>query len=184
MRKILQQRTATLHATLERRVEELAYFSSVERYRAWLARSYVFQDRVREIFSGYDISAIIPASAFEERLHCLARDLEDFGHQVPDRFRSAGPVVSDDADAIGVLYVTEGATLGARLLVVRAQSLGCGAVFGARYLTTQAAGFSAWRNVVAALDGRCFSEAERVRAERASCATFELATRCFGECDD
>ena len=46
---------------------------------------------------------------------------------------------------VGLLYVLEGSSLGARLLAKRAEALGFSADFGARHLFSQARNFSNWR---------------------------------------
>ena len=50
---------------------------------------------------------------------------------------------------VGVLYVLEGSSLGARVLVKAAAEMGLSAEFGARHLFRQAGDRDAWRSFVA-----------------------------------
>lgn len=82
----------------------------------------------------------------------LAQDLRDLGQEAP-RTMPAIDLPSDRDGLLGVLYVLEGSSLGARLLVRRAAELGLTADHGARHLAAQTARPEAWQAFVALLDG-------------------------------
>ncbi len=89
-------------------------------------------------------------------------------------------VVHDEVEALGVLYVTEGASLGAKILVTRARRLGCSDNYGARHLASQAASLASWRRIVDVLETEELDDCARARMLRSSCGTFNLATLCYG----
>src|SRR5262245_40133704 len=68
----------------------------------------------------------------------LKQDLQDLGRDPPEDGRSFD-LPKDRESLLGVLYVLEGSSLGARLLVRRAAALGFSADHGARHLAAQTA---------------------------------------------
>lgn len=110
----------------------------------------------------------------------LAQDLSDLGC---DTMESGGefrlPVDRDGL--LGVIYVLEGAALGARVLVRRAAALGFTAEHGARHLAVQTARPHAWSQFVALLDGVNSTGIEK--ATQAARMTFAAAIDAFGGID-
>lgn len=96
---------------------------------------------------------------------------------------SALPSIQCPADAFGVLYVLEGASLGGQIIVRRIRSgLGLDAHTGARFFSSYGADVGErWRSFVAAMTA--FGNAEdRVQAmEEAALATFHSFLHWFGE---
>ena len=74
---------------------------------------------------------------------------------------------------LGILYVLEGAALGARLLYRDAQALGLSDAYGARHLALQAADTGSWRAFLALLGRSPAFDLEP--AASAALATFALA---------
>lgn len=77
--------------------------------------------------------------------------------------------------ALGVLYVLEGSSLGAKLLRRDADKLGFDAHFGARHLAKQDS--ASWKDFVARLD-QCTAE-DLASATEAAHATFAMATKAM-----
>ncbi|MGO3518516.1 MAG: biliverdin-producing heme oxygenase [Acetobacter cibinongensis] len=80
----------------------------------------------------------------------MEQDLADLGLAAPPV--QPLPLFSNASSLLGALYVTEGASLGARLLVRQAASLGMTANFGARHLTQQVAENEQWTHFLTVLD--------------------------------
>jgi heme oxygenase len=58
----------------------------------------------------------------------------------------------DRTPLLGTLYVLEGSSMGARVLLGNARRLGFSGLFGARHLEQQAAGLHNWRMFIALLE--------------------------------
>nr|CAD6415447.1 heme oxygenase [Rhizobium sp. Q54] len=81
----------------------------------------------------------------------VRRDLLDLGMDVPATDDFAVPAVDREV-LLGMLYVVEGSSLGARVLYRQAQQLGLSGSFGARHLAAQAESVERWREVVRLLE--------------------------------
>src|SRR4051794_35839128 len=131
--RALKAATAEHHQRLERRVDIESRLRSRDAYRALLERFYGFYRPLEARLAPYD-----HAFAPNPKTPLLATDIEALGG-APHALPVAGtlPPTSSLPDALGVLYVLEGATLGGaviaklaerRLGVTRARG---GAFFGA-----------------------------------------------------
>jgi heme oxygenase len=86
--------------------------------------------------------------------------------------------VEDDLGSVfGVLYVLEGSTLGAQVLMPTALQLGLSGASGARHLVKQASATKNWRDFVVLLDNAASVEVAAV-VDVAN-ATFEAARDCM-----
>ena len=106
----------------------------------------------------------------------LERDLADLDRPLPplDPFTPPDATVSD---LLGVLYVLEGSSLGARVVLRRAMALGLDAGFGARHLARQASD-GGWPHFVKLLDAAPALDLERTG--RAAVATFDAMLQAMG----
>ena len=106
----------------------------------------------------------------------LKQDLQDLGQ---DTQGIAAPfdLPVDGDGLLGVLYVLEGSSLGARLLVRRAAELGFSAGHGARHLAAQTSRPESWASFVTLLDDIAPSGVEK--AARAARLTFAAAIDAF-----
>ncbi len=118
----------------------------------------------------------------------LADDIRDLGgvpavpHK-PDPHEAGAAAPMSAGAMLGVLYVLEGSSLGARLLSRLASAAGLGPEFGARHLFAQASDPQAWRDYVAILDTAVLSEVEEAECERAASRTFEEFAEAFAAVD-
>ena len=92
-----------------------------------------------------------PLDHAPQLLPLLRQDLGDLGLQ-PPAIDESSLQVSDRETLLGTLYVTEGSSLGARILYRRAQELGLTGEFGARHLSAQSESLTRWRQLVKLLD--------------------------------
>ena len=130
-RHILRQATADAHAALERAIGPIR---SLEAYRRFCRAAYAFRQPLEQA-----IAASGPATrldGFEPLLiaDALRMDLQDLDAWPAPAGWS--PPISDTSSLLGALYVLEGASLGARLLIRDAAALGVAAAEG---LATDAA---------------------------------------------
>lgn len=114
----------------------------------------------------------------------LLHDLQDLGLAViePPPFP---PVLSLSA-LLGALYVVEGASLGARILVKQAAALGFTAQFGARHLAQQTTDSTEWATYLQFLDDAPdFYENEAIQTAQAvfsfGLRAFSLAEQAMGQ---
>ncbi len=181
VRWILKRSTAEQHHLLDGLVSRLGCFDDLAGYGRWLAAMHGFYGGVEDALTGHDASAIVGPSRMRQRRQALAADLADLGAPIQEVSSHVAPRAADASEVLGVLYVTEGSTLGARVLLARARALGCTERWGARFLTAEAGSRASWSSVVAALQT---VEAEPHRVARmiaASRRTFDLAAACLGE---
>ena len=176
----LKAATQDAHRDLDARVSTAHYFTSAAGYADWLAASYRFHAIAERALEAAGVATRLNDWSARKKTPLIALDLADLG------MTAAAPVAGDDqfslagADAcFGALYVIEGASMGARLLLVSARRLGMSAHHGARQLTAAAEGFAPWHTFVAALEaapGTAVGEAAMIDA---ACRTFDLAASCF-----
>lgn len=106
----------------------------------------------------------------------MEADMADLG-MTPDRGEDMARPARDGAELMGLLYVLEGASLGARILSARAAGLGLGAEFGARHLALQSHGLDGWRGFLDLLEG--LDGFDLPRAAGAANAAFARAQDMF-----
>lgn len=157
----LRDATAQAHACLDARVGDA--FADAAGYGAFLAGMHRFLGAA---------AVATGAGPTDDARDALARDLADLG-LAPGAAPAAMPAC--EAGALGWQYVVAGASLGARLLLPRAQVLGFGPAHGARYLARQAAGGD-WRRLLARLD------AHPPQAAEAAIAGARTAFACAHHC--
>jgi heme oxygenase len=148
-RFLVRDRTSLSHARVEAIVGS---FATIADYHRYLRGTYVFRSAYEDAMAGFDWPADLPPLDHAPQLLPLLRqDLGDLGLQPPAMHES--PLqVSDRETLLGALYVTEGSSLGARILYRRAQGLGLTGEFGARHLFAQSESLTRWRQLVKLLD--------------------------------
>ncbi len=139
-RNALKEATASAHEALDTLVGS---FATVADYRRYLAGMAAFRLPVEDWLSGTRLPA-----AFEDWQPGLVRDelkadLADLDAPEPVMDRPFTP--PEGEGVVGLLYVLEGSSLGARVLAKRAEAIGFSADFGARHIFSQARNFSNWR---------------------------------------
>jgi heme oxygenase len=126
--RALKQATAEHHERLERRVDIQARVGSRDAYRDLLERFYGFYRPLERRLEPFGLPV-------EPKLPLLVADLAELGAD-PDELPLAArvPDVRSERDALGVLYVLEGATLGGAVIAKLARrELGVTAAFFGAY---------------------------------------------------
>lgn len=142
----LRDATAGAHARLDARLAPA--FDDIDGYAAFL--------RGMQRFLRAACTAASGEPALVRSARALTRDLDDLALRP---LAPADVVPHSAAAALGWRYVVAGASLGARVLLPRAQALGFDARHGARYLSAQASGTD-WRSCLAMLDAAPIDAAE------------------------
>jgi heme oxygenase (biliverdin-IX-beta and delta-forming) len=112
----LRESTHAAHAQAEASLAPLAQPDSLARYAALLCVLWGFQAPMERLLGHQELPSAV-GWPVRQRLGALAADLTDLGVSVAPLREAAGlPALSSPGAVWGTLYVTEGATLGGRVL--------------------------------------------------------------------
>lgn len=174
----LRAGTHTLHVALEQRLPFFSDTLDLEYYTCLLSAYFGFyqalEDRLTHsafIPSGFDLAARLKTPALVQDLRALGVD----PHALP-RCQHL-PTVRSEAQALGVLYVLEGATLGGNVLRKRvAEHLGLDADNGGAFLFVYGEDTGQhWKAFIEFLGSVPLDATGRSEAAQAACSTFS----CF-----
>jgi heme oxygenase len=168
----LRERTASLHAAVD---EAVGAFKTLTDYRRYLAGLHGFRAPCEAALAAGPMPSGVGDWRFVPLVPMIALDMADLGVPIAARPHPLPPVASLE-EAAGRLYVLEGSSLGARVLVAEARSLGLDERFGARHLVAQSRGGPDFRAFAGWLDEAPLNE-EAVLA--AALTTFAEAERAF-----
>jgi heme oxygenase len=178
LRAHLRDATRAAHDDLDRSIARLGFFECRDGYGRYLQRSYAFRAHIEDWFA----AAKWP-DAFEHwrptwLRNALEADLADLGLKkttLNALERSSSPMSYDIASLAGASYVCEGASLGSRVLLIKARRLGVSANSGARHLACHAENLENWKCLVSLLDRLDLDSRERMQAAGAAVACFAKA---------
>jgi heme oxygenase len=175
----LRDATGHSHQRLERRLDVKRRFSDLAAYREHLQHMYGFCAGLERRLAQPALSAALTDYAERRKLPLLRRDLValGIGSAVLAGLPSCEtlPECAETAEALGCLYVLEGATLGGQTLLpmVRAR-LGLTADTGAAFLASYGDEVSTmWQRFGGAVDAWCATPERSARAAQAAVASFE-----------
>jgi heme oxygenase len=166
--RALRSTTAVDHERLERRLDIEARFASVASYRALLERLHGFYAPIEEHLAPFVSDLAGLDSEGRRKAGLLVEDLFAVGGT--PRFVDADlPAIESRADALGTLYVLEGATLGGTTIQrVLTRRLGVTSSF-----------FNPYERETGARWARFSAVLEIAVAETETDAAAEAARRCF-----
>lgn len=180
----LSAATDALHEHLHTLVAAAAAFDDRERFARFALVQYQFQREVDPLYRRASLQALLPNLDARRRLPSLTADLSDLGVLPPNSTTVDLADVANDHTALGWLFVSEGSTLGAAVLLKRAQALGLSETFGARYLAAAPEGRGRhWKQFIEVLDTLELTADQDVDVIAGAMAAFrrfaELITREF-----
>lgn len=162
----LREATAVAHARVDARVGDA--FDDAAAYATFLQAMHRFVRNARGVLADAPDLAACEAA--------LADDLDVLGRA---SLAPEGDACDTRDDArLGWRYVIAGSSLGARVLLKRAQALGFDEARGARYLALHARG-DAWASLVGTLDALRLPAAAEQAAFAGANAAFECVERCL-----
>jgi len=173
----LREATGRQHAILDRLIDERQYFESMDGYCSWLRASFDFHREVQRLLTNAESASELPLGALLERASLLEQDLADLGVRAFVGRDEAFSARLGASEALGMLYVTEGASLGARVLLVRAKKLGLSENRGARNLSFAAHNLEHWRTFLAELEAFECPPADEQMMVAAAQRAFTIADR-------
>jgi heme oxygenase len=176
-RAALRAATSAVHARLDACFP--AGLATAGDYRAYLLGMHALVRDAEDALAGAALSPGWRRWSDRHRSDRLRHDLD--WHRLAPLAVSSGDPIDGDPAAAGLLYVIEGSTLGARLLLADAARLGHGAETGAAFLCHHAGDGSAqrWRGFVAALDLAGFDGPQDAAMFESAATTFQRAEDGF-----
>lgn len=175
-RQFLRERTGPIHQRLDQCV---GTFSDIPAYLRYIRGMLGFRRPIETQLASTRLPAQFGNFTPNYLADALERDLAALGASPAATARSeAQPMSNLCADRLlGTLYVLEGSTLGARLLVRRAAALGLHAGNGAEHLQKQSSDLGNWNAFAALLDSA--REVDDETMAQAALATFAHALDAF-----
>lgn len=146
----LKRATNEAHERVESIVRDAGMFQSLEGFRRYLAATFEMRSRYEQLLDENGAERVWADYPSRKIAELVAQDIADLGgalgnaEQADLKIRTAG-------ELFGIMYVLEGSSLGARVLVKSAADLGLTSGFGARHLFKQAEDRGAWRSFIAAM---------------------------------
>jgi len=161
----LKRATDEAHAGLEAIVQSGDMFGSVDGYRRYVAATWAMRDHFERLLDINGAADLWPDWPGRRIAGLAAQDMLDLGVAArPPQINRPSRLTA--AELLGVIYVLEGSSLGARILVRMVTALGFSRNFGARHLFAQSDSSSAWRSFISVLDASpqppCHSTARTV----------------------
>lgn len=113
----LKTETLSWHQQVEQRVDVMHRLQNVRDYRELLIAFYGFYAPLEAELAKVDWQSLGIDWAERRKIHWLVRDLQLLGANVAEIARCEQlPSINEDAQALGCLYVLEGATLGGQYI--------------------------------------------------------------------
>lgn len=171
-RFLLKERTAEAHRRVD---EKVGSFDSVPSYGRYLAGLFSFREPVEQALSKVcwpdELAGWRPTLVSAD----IRSDLDALSLPLPAN-RFSHPGFSSKSSLLGCLYVIEGSSLGARILLKRASALGIDGASGGSHLAAQASS-NGWPRFVAALEAAAGFDPDI--ASRSAVETFASAEKAF-----
>lgn len=163
----VKEETTTRHDSLDKRIMELAPFTSVERYRLFVRMQARLQWVTSALYQKPELQQFFADLNERGRMAPVLADCEDLGisaaEQATDKAVAMAVTIPDIYQAIGWLYANEGSNMGAGFLIKLAkQNLNMHEEFGARHLAGHPDGRARhWREFKAGMDALSLTDAQR-----------------------
>jgi heme oxygenase len=180
-RETLRRVTNDRHRALDSLVMRSGFFDHLEGYGRWLMASHAFHTQLTSELQSFGADLPLSPDCLASYRGALERDLSHLS-LAPGRVGNGCPIgPSDTREALAVLYVAQGASLGARLLVARTRALGLDGDHGAEFLEAQSRERAGWQAILDEL-ARVPAEPDTLaRMGSVSCRTFDAAIWHFGQ---
>ncbi|ENU92034.1 hypothetical protein F971_03127 [Acinetobacter vivianii] len=157
----IKTHTGAEHERLRNLMISLKLFENLKRYKNFTLAQYYFHNEIKNLYILHNINGIVPGIKCCQRLDALRRDMEDL--LIVPKENESGDILSlNKYETLGWLYVSEGSTLGAAILLKGAKDgYSLSESFGARNLAEYPEGrLTYWGNFVDKLNALDVSEEE------------------------
>ncbi|MCJ2054989.1 biliverdin-producing heme oxygenase [Methylobacterium sp. J-048] len=180
--KRLRQATAAAHDQLDRRVMAGRPFADFKRYALFLQVQYRFHAVVDPLYRDGALGHLLPDLDGRRRLALIKQDLLDVAGLIPGDAPQGHPGTIDPTGGLGWLYVAEGSSLGAAILLKEARKLGLSEAHGARHLAGHPDGRGLhWRQFTSALDQVALTGDGERRVAAGATEAFRFVHRLVGD---
>lgn len=180
-RETLRSVSSERHRALDNLVMRSGFFDHLEGYGRWLMASHAFHNQLNSELQSFGADLPLLPISLASHVGALERDLAFFS-LAPRRDGIGCPIgPSDTLEALAVLYVAQGASLGARLLVARTRALGLDCDHGAEFLEVQSRERAGWQGILDELARVPADPDTLARMGSVSCRTFDAAIWHFGQ---
>ncbi len=188
LRHALRRRTRAAHESLDRFLETAGFLSSSSGYQSFLIAQahahYGIEARLSRVDAAIAQAALglFPVLPVPTRSTLAAQDAAlDATFPAACEKRAPAPgSISTQAELLGVLYVVEGAALGAPVILKTLEENGVDVSGRNRFLgQSRASGLSRWREFLAVLERQTWSGDAADAAARAANATFDRFLNVF-----
>lgn len=177
----LSAATDALHEQLHGLVAAADPFGARARYATWVGVQYRYHGEIEPLYRLPVLQSVVPDLGERGRVAAAAADLADLGQPLP-ALAPRDPAGVSVPEALGWLFVAEGSTLGAAVLLKRAQALGMSETHGARHLAAAPEGRARhWKAFVTALDALELDEAQERALVAAALAAFRRFAALIAE---
>lgn len=175
-RQFLRERTGPIHQQLDDCVGE---FNDLPAYLRYTKGMLTFRRPIEQRLADTAMPAWFAGFQPNYLAAALERDLVALGEELPDgqAAKTGFPALVEAGALLGTLYVLEGSTLGAKLLVRRAAALGLHETTGAGHLKKQSSDLGNWNAFAALLDSA--EDVDDEKMAQAAMATFAHALDAF-----
>lgn len=179
--------TREAHSRLEAEVDLDGRLTSLAVYRSFLEDFYRFVGPLEAVLARLDLSEIGLDYASRRKLPLIEADLLDLGHSsksldaIPPF--DGIPHLCDPVEALGVLYVLEGSSLGRQVMLLKLRArLGVRPDWGGHFFNGYGQETSAmWQSFIAILNDAGKSVETARLIEAAASATFAAFGACLAE---
>lgn len=170
----LKAATAHAHAHVEDQLAAGEMLDSVGGYRRYLEATFEIRSQIEREMDLVHAERLLPLWPHRKIASLVAADIMDVGGWVQaPRTVDEGLVDQTVEGILGVLYVLEGSSLGARIVLKQAEALGMHAQRGARHLAAQSGDAKAWRQLTATIKRDPMSALGEAACIRSALTTFE-----------
>jgi heme oxygenase len=177
----LRALTEGVHLALERRVVAAGCYASPGAYARHLRAMLPLQLSLESWLDSAGAAGLVPDWPQRRKAALILEDLRHLGLQTTTQALPPPAIAGGRGAVLGVLYVTEGQTLGGAVLARRMAALGLSRAAGASFLDAYGAERGAmWQRFLAALEGAALSPAEEEALGPAALATFAAFSARIG----
>jgi heme oxygenase len=170
----LREGTLILHARLDEEIQQRQAFSSLQQYRGFLRLQQAFHHRLACVYADATLNEWIPDLALQARAGAVDADLAQLGEDAAVEPAVVSTIASSLGTRLGWLYVAEGSTLGAAVLLKQVAALGLSDQHGARHMAAHADGRAAhWRWFMGRFDAVVLDAAQEAEADAGALEAFE-----------
>lgn len=171
----LKAATDAAHRQVEEAIESAGLLGDPSGYKRYLLATWRVRAQLEDQLDRNGAAGVWADWPGRRIAGLITQDLADLGLAV-SRPPEGEKTPLSIGELLATMYVLEGSSLGARVLVGSVQPLGFSAVYGARHLHAQAGDAGAWRRFLSVLES-----APVAPCHAAACAAFDMFAAAYAQ---